>query len=79
MYKVILILDHFILKCEGDPHPQEKLPSKSPALLALRFWGVFEAYFLNKNFPLKIKHVLHYANLSGVSIVDFEQVPAGFK
>ena len=64
---------------KGTPTLRKKLPSKSSVLLALRFWGVFEAYFLNKNFPLKIKHVLHYANLSGVSIVDFEQVPAGFK
>ena len=39
MYKVILILDKFLLKYEGgsqiDP-PPEKLPSKSPALLGLR-------------------------------------------
>ena len=39
MYKVILILDKFFLKYEGGsnwPQPQEKLPSKSPALLGLK-------------------------------------------
>ena len=39
MYKVILILDKFFLKYEEGvkltPHPQKKLPSKSPALLGL--------------------------------------------
>ena len=42
LHKVILILDKFFLKYEGwglsswpSPHPQEKLPSKSPALLGL--------------------------------------------
>ena len=47
MHKVILILDKFFLKYEGGggggvkltpPSPQEKLASKSPALLGLRFY-----------------------------------------
>ena len=43
VFKVILILDEFFLKYEGeggaqtDPPPQKKLPSKSPALLGLIF------------------------------------------
>ena len=42
MYKVILKLDKFFLKYERregqiDLHLQEKLPSKSPALLGLMF------------------------------------------
>ena len=47
MYKVILKLDKFFLKYEGGgggglklSPPQEKLPSKSPALLGLKGYVV---------------------------------------
>ena len=48
MYKVILILDKFLSKYKGGIKltipppcsPQEKLPSKSPALLGLINWEI---------------------------------------
>ena len=49
MYKFILILDKFFFKYEGEggdqfyPHPQKKLPSKSPFLSRLKFRELLES------------------------------------
>ena len=55
MYKVVLKLDKFFLKYEGEVKltpPQEKIPAKSPALLGLIFVVIkaktqFGQFFIN--------------------------------
>ena len=60
MYKVILILGKFFLKYQIDPPPQEKLPSKSPALLwlsrlTIHFWWRKNSYKQKQRIPILIR------------------------
>ena len=69
MYKVIFILDNFFLKYEGGdqiaPPPQEKLPSKSPALLGFKMIATFK---FNGGILAKLKDIVH--DLRGENIFD---------
>ena len=71
LYKVLFKLDKFFLKYEGGikliPCPQEKLPSKSPAILGFKF-----DYLKNeKNFRSEIKK--HFSLFHKCSLLDVQK------
>ena len=65
MYKVILILDHFYLKYEGKSNcprpPQNKLFSKSPALLGL---------IQNTNHASQVKPEMYTSDTAGLQNIQ---------
>ena len=81
MYNVILILDKFFLKYEGGsnwPPPQEKLPSKSPALLGLKHFleVVTNGFFIGfpHSFNIRILILSWRWALLGSNLLKFIEV-----